>query len=104
MEGKFLTQISYIKMLMEENRLGEANNMLSNLSGEIQKTCETKAREMSNKDLRVSRNVLSTKRNNSVYLDGTWYKLLGIKGDEMELEVTKGINVKTKFKVEENHD
>lgn len=99
--NNLITQLNYIKTLLEENRLGDANDMLSSLNNEIHTKCIKTANELNNNELLINKTQLNTKPNNSIYINGQWVKLININKNELEIQISNNIKIKTKYKIQE---
>ena len=101
--SKYITQLDYIKVLLEENRIGEAMNFVEILSIGLQKECETIKNSIENQEIIIDKLQLKTKPNNYMYIKDTWVKLLERDKENIGLEVCKNVTVKTTYKVNESN-
>ena len=101
--NKYITQLDYIRVLLEENRIGEAMNFVDILSKGLEKECTSIANTIENNNLVIDKVQLKTKPNNYMYIQDTWVKLLQMDKENISLEVNKNIVVKTTYKVNESN-
>lgn len=99
MNVQYLTQLDYVKILLEENREGEALNHLRDICAELETKCQVTAKRLSENELDIPKSLVKTKPENWIFLQETWVKLLAIKDDDIYLEITDGLSIKNKFKV-----
>ena len=91
--NKYITQLDYIKVLLEENRIGEAMNFVEILSKGLDKECNEIANTIEKSDIVINKTQLKTKPNNYMYIKDTWVKLLQLDKENISLEVNKIIIV-----------
>lgn len=97
---KYITQINYIKVLLEENRIGEAFNYVNILSDGLEQTCEKIVNNLDITDgLTITKKDEKTKPGNWLYIDNNWLKLINKNDEQLHLEISKNIQVKTKYKI-----
>lgn len=96
----YLTQLDYIKILLEEDRNGEALNHLRSITSDLEAVCKSEAERL-NTELEMTKAETKTKPENWIYVNNTWAKLIEIDSDvrTIALEVSKGISIKTTFKI-----
>jgi len=94
------TQLDYIKILLEDDKNGEALNHLRDICRDLETTCQVSANKLSETELNIPKALTKTKPHNWIFLKETWVKLLAIKGDDIFLEITDGVSIKNKFKID----
>lgn len=99
--SEFINQLDYIKLILEDNRHGDALNKLKSLCDDLQHKCDND-RSKFPAELELPKSLVKTKPKNWLFLNETWVKLLGVKGDTIHLEVTKGMEIVSKFKIIKN--
>lgn len=91
--SQYITQIDYIKLMIEDNRFGEALNILRNLSNDLETKCHEQADAISKADITFTRDQLKNKIGNYVHINNTWCKIISKSISELELEISKDISV-----------
>lgn len=104
MNTQHYTQLDYIKILLEDGKKGEALNHLRDICRELETTCQVTATKLSETELNIPKSLIKTKPQNWIFLKETWVKLLAIKGDDIFLEITDGVSIKNKFKIDGKHN
>lgn len=94
------TQLDYVKILLEEDREGEALNHLKDICRDLETKCLVTANKLKDTELQIPKSLIKTKPQNWVFLKETWLKLIAIKGDDIFLEITDGVSIKNKFKID----
>jgi len=95
----YLTQLDYIKILLEEQRIGEASDLLNELNTTIKINCKEEAEKLNNAtEIEIKQSIKNTKPNNWVFVNNIWAKLLSVSRNEIQLEIAKDIEVKLKIK------
>lgn len=99
-----ITQIDYVKCLIEEQRLGEALQCIENVSKDLSKYCDEIAQRLSTSDFFLSKEQLKTKKGNYIYVNDTWCKVIDRTPTTIELAVSEGVSViktikKSKIKI-----
>jgi hypothetical protein len=94
------TQLDYVKILLEENREGEALNHLKDICKALEAKCIVTANMLKDAELQIPKSLIKTKPQNWIFLKETWMKLISIKGDDIFLEITDGVSIKNKFKID----
>lgn len=100
MNVQYLTQLDYVKILLEENREGEALNHLKDICRELETKCIVTAEKLKDLELDIPKSLIKTKPQNWIFLKETWFKLINIKNDDIFLEITDGVSLKNKFTVD----
>ena len=100
MNVQHYTQLDYIKILLEEDRDGEALNHLKSLCKSLEAKCIVTANILKDKELSIPKSLTKTKPQNWIFLKETWMKLIAFKGDDIFLEITDGVSIKNKFKID----
>ena len=98
----YLTQIDYIRILIEDSRHGEALNYLKILTTDIEKICVLQATKFDNVEIDLPKSMVKTKPANWLFLNETWMKLIDIKNNHISLEISDGITITNKFKIINN--
>lgn len=97
---KYITQLDYIKILLEEDRLGEALNYTNILSTGLQQDCELLAETFNRtRVLNITKEQSKTKNGNWIFLRDSWFKLLDKDKSMIHLEVCKNIEIKIPYNV-----
>lgn len=94
------TQLDYVKILLEDDRDGEALNHLRDICRELETKCQVSANMLKDANLEIPKSLTKTKPHNWIFLKETWVKLLSIKDDNIYLEITDGISIQNKFKID----
>jgi hypothetical protein len=97
-----LTQLDYVKCLIEENRIGEALENLKTICNDLEYICVDQAERLNQDELVIPKSIVKTKPQNWMFLNETWVKMIGVSGDTIQLEVSNGITVESKFIVKRN--
>jgi len=100
MNEQHTTQLDYVKILLEEDRSGEALNHLKDICRELETKCLVTASKLKDLELDIPKSLIKTKPLNWIFLKETWFKLISIKDDNIYLEITDGVSIKNKFKVD----
>jgi len=103
MNVQHYTQLDYVKILLEEDREGEALNHLKDICRELETNCIVTANKLKDTELNIPKSLIKTKPQNWIFLKETWMKLININGDDIFLEITDGVSIKNKFKVDGKH-
>ena len=98
----YLTQIDYIRILLEESRHGEALNYLKIISDDLERNCVIQANKFDGQELELPKSFIKTKPEKWLFLNETWMKLIDIKDGFISLEISDGITIKNKFKIVNN--
>ncbi len=103
-DNVLITQVDYIKCLLEEQRLGEALNCIHNISKDLEQYCDKLAQQLSSTDLELSKEQLKIKKGNYIYIQNVWLKIIDKSSTHIELGISNGISVlktlkKSKIKV-----
>lgn len=101
MNTQYTTQLDYVKILLEEDRAGEALNCLKTICKELETKCLVTASKLTDIEFEIPKSLIKTKPQNWVFLKETWLKLISIKDDNIYLEITDGVSIKNKFKINE---
>ena len=99
-----ITQIDYIKCLLEQQRLGEALNHIHSFRKDLEQHCANLAQELSSSDIAFTKEQMKTKIGNYIYINNMWLKVIDKTPTSIELGITDGVSVlktikKTKIKV-----
>lgn len=99
-----MTQIDYIKCLLEEQRLGEALNLMHNVSKDLEQHCDKLAQQLSSSEIVFTKEQLKTKKGNYIYINNMWLKVIDKTATSIELGITNGVSVlktvkKSKIKI-----
>lgn len=97
------TQLDYVKILLEEDRAGEALNHLRDICRDLETQCFVSASKLKDIELEIPKSLIKTKPQNWIFLKETWLKLISIKDNDIYLEITDGVSIKNKFKIDGNH-
>lgn len=93
-----LTQLDYIKCLIEDNKIGEALGNLKSMCKDMECLCIGQADAMNGDNaIEIPKSLVKTKPQNWVFLNETWVKLIGMKDNVIHLEVSDGITIKNKY-------
>ena len=103
MNVQHYAQLDYIKILLEDEKSGEALNQLKDICRELENKCQITANQLRDTELKIPKSLIKTKPQNWIFLKETWLKLIAIKGDDIFLEITDGVSIKSKFKVDGKH-
>jgi len=108
-DNKLVTQIDYIKCLLEEQRLGEALNYIQNISKDLESYCDNLAQQLSSSEIILTKDQIKTKKGNYIYINNVWLKVIEKSNSHIELGITNGVSIikeikKSKIKVNDvNH-
>ena len=97
MNISYLTQLDYIKTLIEENRIGESLSILNELDKQIYLQCMNLFNKINEEDLILLKSDLTIKPNNYIYIFDNWIKLLSINKTHVLLEITKDLIIEKKY-------
>lgn len=95
-----LTQLDYIKVLLDEDREGEALNHLKQIARDLEAKCLVTAKKLEETEFDIPKALIKTKPQNWIFLKENWVKLVSIQHDNICLEITDGVSIKTKFKID----
>ena len=104
MNTQHTTQLDYVKILLEEDRASEALNHLRNICKELETKCLVTANKLKDQEFEIPKSLIKTKPSNWIFLKETWFKLISIKDDNIYLEITDGVSIKNKFKLDGAHN
>ena len=88
MNNTHTTQLDYVKILLEEDRAGEALNHLKDICRELETKCFVTASKLNDQEIEIPKSLTKTKPQNWIFLKETWLKLISIKGDDIYFEIT----------------
>lgn len=99
-----ITQIDYIKCLLEQQRLGEALNCIHSIGKDLEQHCDKLAQQLSSSDIAFTKEQLKTKKGNYIYIHNMWLKVIDKTPTSIELGITDGVSVlktvkKSKIKI-----
>lgn len=97
-DNVLITQVDYIKCLLEEQRLGEALNNIQNIAKDLEQHCDKLAQQLSSTDLVLSKEELKTKKGNYIYIHNMWLKVIDKSPTHIELGISNGISVLKQIK------
>ena len=99
-KAKYITQLDYIKVLLEEDRFGEALNYTNILSGNLNTECEIIAETFNNGNpIQITKDQMKTKPGNWMFIRDSWVRLIAKDSDTIHLEVSKNIEIKMPYNV-----
>lgn len=99
-----ITQVDYIKCLIEEQRLGEALQCMQSVTKDLSQHCDKLAQTLSTSEIVFSKEQLKTKKGNYIYINNTWCKVIERTNTSIELGICDGVSViknikKSKIKI-----
>ena len=97
MNTYYITQLDYIKILLEEHKEGEALNNLKDICKNLESNCLVTANKLKDTEFDIPKALIKTKPQNWIFLKETWMKLISIKENDIYLEITDGVSIKNKF-------
>lgn len=92
-DNVLITQVDYIKCLLEEQRLGEALNYVQNLKKDLEQQCDKLAEFLSSSEIVLSKEQLKIKKGNYIYINNVWLKVLNKTNTHIELGITNGVSI-----------
>jgi len=97
-----LTQLDYLKILIEEDRFGESHDRLHEFKENLISTCKTALDKFKDVELELPKTLIKTKPNQWVYLNRTWIKVISITKSEICFEINKGNILKKLYRVKKD--
>jgi hypothetical protein len=90
-----VTQLDYMKILIEEEKWGEASEIMSSLNQNLDNKISVLKNELENANLVLPKALTKSKVNEWLCINYNWYKLKKITKNELILELNKN-NIVTK--------
>jgi hypothetical protein len=90
-----VTQLDYMKILIEEEKWGEASEIMSSLNQNLDNKISVLKNELENANLVLPKTLTKSKVNEWLCINYNWYKLKKITKNELILELNKN-NIVTK--------
>lgn len=97
MNISYLTQLDYIKTLIQENRICESLAILNQLDKQIYLHCMNLYNTIQLNELTLLKSDLNIKPNNYIYIFDNWIKLLKINKTHITLEITKELIIEKNY-------
>jgi hypothetical protein len=94
-----ITQLDYIKILIDEDRHGESHDRIEELRENLNETCNSIKDKFNSAQLELPKSLIKTKPNQWIFINQTWVKILSITKQEITFELNKGNTVKSKYTV-----
>lgn len=98
-ENNVITQIDYIRILIEENRWGEASDLIDELKYEVSLKINKIKADTENMMLNLPKSLIKSKPDNWVVINDNWYKMKKISKNELILEISKNILIKKEYTI-----
>lgn len=92
-----LTQLDYIKILIDENRLAESHDRLDELKSNLSLTCDKIKEKMVTSQIEIPKSLTKTKPNQWMFINQNWVKVISINKQELTFELNKGNTAKIKY-------
>lgn len=90
MKNNYITQLDYIRILLEEEKYGEALNNISHIKNNLETQCEN---ILNNIDIDIDMLKTDLKPGMWYYINQTWLKFIGIKNNFAIYEIANGIEI-----------
>lgn len=90
---QLITQLDYIKVLLEENRYGEASDLTSELSKRLDEKVHKIAEDIKLRQLNLPKYLTKTKANEWVIINENWYKVKKVSKTEIILELNRQFTI-----------
>lgn len=97
-----ITQLDYIKILIDEDRLGESHDRIEELRLNLNDTCNKIKDKFTSAQLEIPKSLIKTKPNQWIFLDQNWVKIISINKQEITFEVNKGNTIKSKYTIKKS--
>ena len=94
---QLITQLDYIKVLLEENRYGEASDLTSDLSKKLDDKVQKIAEDFKLRQLNLPKYLTKTKANEWVIINENWYKVKKISKTEVILELNRQFSITKEY-------
>jgi hypothetical protein len=97
---KIITAINYIKVLLEEDRLGESIKYINLLKNDIESESDVLIMKLEG-DLIINKEQLKTKPGNFIYIHDMWFKLISLNKNDrtIHLEARPGVEINKKYTI-----
>ena len=94
-----MTQLDYIKILIDEDRLGESHDRIEELRENLNESCSRIIDKFNSSQLELPKSLVKTKPNQWVFLNQNWVKIISITKQDIVFELNKGNTVRTKYTI-----
>ena|ERR1039457_4581854 len=94
---QLITQLDYIKILLEENRYGEASDLTSELSKRLDNKVQKIAEDFRLYQLNLPKCLVKTKANEWININENWYKVKKISKTEIILELNRQFSITKEY-------
>lgn len=99
-ENITLTQLDYIKILIEDNRWGEASDLIDDLKSDVLYKLLKIKNETERLSLNLPKSLIKSKPDNWTCINDNWYKLKKISKTELILELSKNIKITKQYTIQ----
>lgn len=99
---KMLTQLDYIKILIEDDRLGEASDIIYDVSSNIELKLKNIAEKVNNSNVELPKVLVKTKANEWLNINDVWYKMKSINKDQIIVALNRNNTVQMSYKINKN--
>lgn len=94
-----ITQLDYIKILIDEDRIGESHDKIEELRVNLNDTCNKIKDSFTSSDLEIPKSLIKTKPNQWIFIKQNWVKVINISKSEITFELNKGNKIKSKYTI-----
>jgi len=94
-----MTQLDYIKILLDEDRIGESHDRIEELRINLNETCNKIKDSFNSSDIEIPKSLIKTKPNQWMFINQNWIKIVSITKQEITFEVNKGNTLRKKYTI-----
>lgn len=99
---KILTQMDYAKILIEDNRFGEASDIIASIENQLETRVKNIASRVDNTQIELPKQLTKTKVNDWLTINEVWYRMKSITKEELIVSLNRNNVVKMAYKVNKN--
>lgn len=99
---KLITQLDYAKILIEDNRYGEASDIISEVNVSLENKIIDMANCVNNSSVELPKSLTKTKPNEWFTINEVWYRMKSISKEELVVALNKNNVIKMTYKINKN--